>query len=211
MRSESSNRNIKPAIIREMPNGDLIIGPVRASYPHLKNGQVDSKSGKTRFTLACLLPPGTDIQKLLDIGEEQLREKAPGLKDKRKPIPTSVKRGVRPASDYAGKMGYEDGWHFIHTMTYDNPPAVVAFDKTTILPPDAIYPGCWVAVRITPFVYLPRPDAPGTGISWGLNTVQFLYDDKRIDTRIAPTDAFADVEWEDDEEPGAGDPDDPFA
>lgn len=193
--SPSSDRQIEPARILEMAENDFVIGLVRAAYPFLTKGKTDKNSGRVRYTMSILMPPGTAVQTLITAAENLIKANI-GDRLKGRPIPPSINRGIRfvdKEENYKNKAGYDPGWSFMGLMTYDTPPGVVDAAKNAI-DRGLVYPGCWVRVRTKAFWF--NTDSANMGISWGLNSVQFMHEDRRIDSRIAAEDAFPD--WEDD-------------
>lgn len=194
LRVEHSRRDITPARVDVQASGkDFNIGPVRLSFPYVaKPKHTDSGD---RYSGSILLPPGTDVAPLIEAAETVIKENL----SKGKKLGPQHKRGVRPAEELGHHKGYDEGWHFM-SMTSKEPVSCVDYRREDI-DPAAFYPGCWVRVRTRPFFY----DYNGNvGAGWGFNGLQFLYNDTRLDSRVAAREAFD--EWDDGEtagEPGS--------
>jgi hypothetical protein len=67
-------------------------------------------------------------------------------------------------------------------------PEVVDVNKTTIMDPDEMYPGCWCRMTVSAWSF----DHPsgGKGVGLSLDHVQKLKDGERIDGRVAAAEAF---------------------
>lgn len=186
LRVDHSTRLIKPATITLQENGrDFIIGPVRLAYPNIARPKQDDAGDK--YQCCIIIPPGSDVDLMINTAEEVILEKL----GKGKRLTPTMKRGIRNAEDYAGKMGFDDGWFFMNPMSRDQP-VTVDRDRNPC-DPTLFYPGCWVRLRTRPFFF---SNTGNQGAGWGLNALQFLYNDTRLDNRVSAATAFDD--WQDD-------------
>jgi hypothetical protein len=145
----------------------LRVGPGRLSWPSLLEPR-SFNNGPEKYSCVILLPPEYDVGPILKALEDVCtatwgpRNQWPSTAR----LPDAV---VRRAEEKKNVAGYEPGWHFISCNSND-PPGVVAWDKTPITNPREVYAGRWANVSMRPFVY----DNIGTGVSMGLGNVQLL-------------------------------------
>ena len=149
----------------------IVVGPGRLSFPFLLEPQATENGDKYSVTL--LLPPGYDTKPLLAALNECAREawgpdKAKWPKKAR--MPEDV---IRDATEKS-LAGYDEGWKFI-AATSKGKPGIVDANKDEVHDPDAVYAGRWGRVNVTPYTYAAKGNV---GISFGLNSVQILKNDK---------------------------------
>lgn len=80
-------------------------------------------------------------------------------------------------------------------LSTQNKPGVVGRDGKQIMDDEKIesliYPGCWCRATINPYSYVPRPNKPNKGVSFGLQSIQFYRNDETFLTAGNPEEDFA--------------------
>lgn len=156
------------------------------SYPQLLEPKPDSK-GKQKYSCALLFPKGSDLRplKLAVIAAAEAKygkERAAEMfrtKKLRSPFRT----------DWEAK-NYPEVEAFFNTRTtykpalFDNKAQAVSPEQAQEL----FYPGAFVKASLTAYWYSVDGN---TGITFGLNAVQFVGHGERIDNRVNPEDDFA--------------------
>lgn len=85
--------------------------------------------------------------------------------------------------------GFDEGWFFVKTQS-QNAPAVVDQNRQPILDASKIYAGCWCRFAVNVFAW---DNASGAGLSFGLEAVQLIREDERLDSSRKPVDELFDA------------------
>ena len=180
----------------------LVTPPVRLAFPALFEPKPVAKGNpQKKYQAVLLIPPSVDLKPFLEACKATMIEKW-GKVEKVKAANNPIKKCEDKELD-----GYEPGWHYINVKS-NYMPTVVDQRRQPILDPEQVYAGCWVRVAINAFAW--NHDQGGKGVSFGLNAVQFIRDDTRLDGRKEATDLFDEVEVaddsadDDDEKPAKG-------
>lgn len=184
---------------------ELVTPPVRLAFPALFEPKPVSKTNTTKktFQATLLLPPDMDLTPFKRCMIAAIEEKfGKAIKIRPDKIP------LKSCDDY-DYNGFDDGWYFIRTSTQYQP-TVIDQGKKPVLDPDAlvdretalkaaadrVFPGCWVRVHVKAYAW-DHPEG-GRGVSFGLNSVQLIRNDERLDGRRNANELFDVVEVEED-------------
>ena len=170
---------------------ELVTPPVRLSFPALFEPKPVAKgSDDEKYQASLLLPPDLDMKPFMDAIVAAAKEKWGGNLPK-----FPAKNNPIKSCDDKELAGYDEGWHYINTKS-NYPPTVVDQRRQEIIDPTRIFAGCWCRFHINAYAY----DHPvgGKGVSFGLNAVQLVREDARLDGRRDATELFDDVEGFDD-------------
>lgn len=165
--------------------GTIVRTPeVRLAFPALfepKPRSKDKPDVKT-FQAVLLIPPSVKKELFTNAIKAAMIEKW----GKVIPLPAS-KNPLRDCAEKPGLAGYEAGWTYINTHSKFKP-GVVDRLLVPVTDPSKVYPGMWVKAHINAFVW----DHPtgGKGVSFGLNAIQLVRDDERLDGRVDATALF---------------------
>lgn len=168
---------------------ELVTPPVRLAFPALFEPRpVFKGADEKKYQAVLLLPPGTNMQPFAAAMKAAMLEEwkeVPKLRPDKQPVRPCV-------GDYAG---FDEGWHFIRVSS-KYMPTVVDQRRQEVIDRERVYPGCWVRVHINAFAW--SHQTGGKGVSFGLNAVQLVRDDERLDGRKKPEDLFDPIEIEGD-------------
>lgn len=177
----------------------VITPPVRLAFPALFEARAVSNDpdAAEKYMATLLIPPGVDLRPFHDAIKAAMLEKWSKVL-KLPPEKNPIKDAETKDLD-----GYDEGWFFINTKS-NYAPQVVDQKRQDVIDPDRVYAGCWCRFHINAYAY----DHPkgGKGVSFGLNAVQIVRDDTRLDGRKSASEVFGDVEVEDDSPPPKGKP-----
>jgi len=173
--------------------GSLTTGPVRLSFPALKEPKPVSKDkpDDKKFQATLILPPDMDLKPFYDAVKAVMLERWGKL------IKLPARNNPIKSNDEKELDGYEDGGHFINTRSKRRPKCVDGKVQDVIDIEEVFYPGCWVRAHINAYAW-EHPQG-GKGVSFGLNAVQFFKDGERFDGAIDVSEAFDAVPVADDE------------
>ena len=160
----------------------------RLSYPHLFSPQTNDQ-GDERFKTAIFWPEGTDLTEMqnaaLTVAKARWGDEVVQL------IRTGKVRW--PFRNDAGDVkarGYPEGSTFVN-MSAKNRPGVVDANVADVIDPGEAYAGRDALINATAYTY----DVSGNrGVTFGVNHVQILGDNERLDGRKAASEVFAAVE-----------------
>jgi hypothetical protein len=189
---------------KKLPKNALITPPVRLAFPSLfamRRTLASDPNSKLAYQAAFLLPPGTDLVPFEKILTDAMISKFG------KPMPFAkgtTRYPIRAAEENGAYASLGAGWHFINTKSGQQVP-VVDRTNTPVVPDEdedperpghfrrssKIYSGLWVRAFLQAFAW---DKGAGKGVSFGLNGVQIVRDDDRIDGRMAATDVFTPLE-----------------
>lgn len=168
----------------------LVTPPVRLAFPALFEPKPVAKGNSTlKYQAVLLIPPSVQLAPFLEACKAAMLDKF-GKIERVKAQNNPIKKCEEKELD-----GYEPGWHYINVKS-NYAPTVVDQRRQDILDPERIFAGCWIRAAINAFAW----DHPqgGKGVSFGLNAVQLVREDARLDGRKGASDLFDEVEVEDD-------------
>lgn len=172
---------------------EVITPPVRLSFPALFEPKPRARGAeKLTFQATILIPPTVKLQPFVDAAKAAMIAKFG------KVIPMQPGKNPIHKCEEKEYAGYEPGWHYI-ALNSDRPPGVVDQRGVPITDPNKVYAGCWVNVYMNAYGW--SHPTGGRGVSFGLNAVQFVKDDERLDGRKSAKDVFEALELEDGEVP----------
>lgn len=166
----------------------IVTPPVRLAFPALFEPKPVAKGNPTlKYQAVLLIPPSVDLKPFYECVKAAMLEewgKVEKLPARNNPIKSCEEKELD---------GYEPGWHFINVKS-NYAPTVVDQRRQDILDPERIFAGCWVRCALNAFAW--KHDQGGKGVSFGLNAVQLVREDTRLDGRKSATDLFDEVEVE---------------
>lgn len=166
----------------------VVTPEVVLSYPHLLTPQANS-NGKPKFSSSLILLPGADMAGLQRAAMAAATAK---YGDKAAELFRTKKIRSPFRTDWEAK-NYPKDSVFLNVRSEQRP--LLVFPNLEPVPMDRItevfYPGCIVKASVTAFAYNREGNQ---GISFGLNTIQFIRDGERLDNRVAPEDEFEAVD-----------------
>lgn len=175
------------------PASRLVTPPVRLMFPELfRAAPVMKDKNKMRFQATLLIPPSVDMKPFHEA------VKAAMLADWGAVQRISGRSSPFKRCDDQEKQynGMAPGWVMIRTNS-KFAPHVVDQKRQDILEEDRIFAGCWCRFAIHAFTW----DDPERGVSFGLDAVQLIREDTRLDGRKGPEDLFEEVAVDDDVAP----------
>lgn len=171
----------------EKKNPSYVLTPeVRLSFPSLFEMKPRARgSDKLSYQATILIPPTVDLKPFHEAMVAAMQAKWGKV--------LQLPARNNPIHDCAEKAydGYLPGWHYIE-MNSDRQPGLVDRRSVPVTDKNLFYPGCWVRAFINAFAW----DHPtgGKGISFGLNGLQFIRDDDRLDGRPDVSSVFTPLE-----------------
>lgn len=181
-------------LITQKPNPAAIITlPVRLAFPALdkpKARSADDANNPAKWTYqsVLLIPPTVPIKTF------QQAVVAAMVAKWGKPI--ALKPGKSPIHECAEKpdvAGYVEGWNYINAHTKRKPGLVD--QQAQPCDHSLFYAGCWVRAFVNTYAW--EHPVGGKGVSFGLNALQFVRDDERLDGFAGATEVFDAIETED--------------
>jgi len=177
----------------ELGPTEIVTPPLRLAFPALFEPKPVAK-GKSdeMYQAVLLLPPDTDLKPFAACIKAAALEKFGKL-----PPMAADKNPIKSCAGKSQFAGYDEGWHYINTKSKFEP-TVVDQRRQSIIDPKMIFAGCWCRFHINAFAY----DHPqgGKGVSFGLNAVQLVREDERLDGRKTAEEVFDPIEVEGDED-----------
>jgi len=136
--------------------------------------------GDPKFTITMLFPKSTDLKALEAAAEAAIKEEWPNPE-------TRPKRLKRPFLD-----GDEVTWDGFPGCTYVRAtskyqPGVVDRKRQPITDEENFYPGCWARATVNAYTYTYMGKS---GVSFGLQNLQFIRDDESFSGRTNAEDDF---------------------
>jgi len=157
--------------------------PDKDGNPPTRRGQ----QGAPKFGVTAIFPAGTDLAALKQLahwaGQQRWGDKFPEVAKS-----STFKSPFRKGEDRQAKYGAEafpDGSIFCN-FTTKFLPGIVDANRQPILRAEEFYSGCWARAKVRAFAY----ENLGIGISFGLDSVQKVRDDKPFVTRGDAADDF---------------------
>ncbi len=160
----------------------------RLSYPHLFVAQTNDQ-GDERFKTAIFFAEGTDLSEMqnaaLAVAKARWGDEVVQL------IRTGkVRWPFRSDAADVKERGYPEGSTFVN-MSAKNRPGVVDANVADVLDPSDAYAGRDALINATAYTY----EVSGNrGVTFGVNHVQILADNDRLDGRKAASEVFSQVE-----------------
>jgi hypothetical protein len=173
-----------------LPSGNIRTCPVRLSFVYLLGKSKPRQNDEGSYGANLLFPVCADLSLLEEEAKRVEHAKWPE-NDPKGPRyePRKVTKVKSPFLDGADSLKY-DGYHagqtFLRCRTGANAtgeragtrkPVVVDAKQAPIVDPDLVYPGVWAVCTINPYAYA-QPE--NKGVSFGLNTVMIVADDRRL-------------------------------
>jgi hypothetical protein len=160
----------------------------RLSYPHLFVAQ-ENDQGDARFKTAIFFAEGTDLTEMqaaaLKVAKARWGDEVVKLIRAGK-----VRWPFRNEAEDVKARGYPKGSTFVN-MSAKNRPGVVDANVADVLDPSDAYAGRDCLINATAYTY----DVSGNrGVTFGVNHVQILGDNDRLDGRKAAAEVFVAVE-----------------
>lgn len=161
----------------------------RASYAHVFE-PAQTPSGDMKYSISLMIPKD-DIEGLKAIEKAIEEAIAKGLAVNKFPT-SAVPRLRKPLRDGDAEFesGQRDaaykGFYFLNAGN-KNQPGIVDQNVQPIIDPMEFYSGCWCRADIN---FFPYNTAGNLGIGVGLNNLQKVKDDDRLDGRQKAEDAF---------------------
>lgn len=176
----------------------VVTGPVRLSYVHVmrpkQNVKDDGSPDEPTYSVMMIIPK-TDTATLTAIRNAQKAALAAGVANGKFPggAPKAWKNTLRDG-DLEGETPELEGAFFMNVSSKSKP-GVVDKRVQPILDETEVYSGMWARVDIGAFPY----NSNGSkGVSFGLNHIQKIRDDERLDGATRAEDVFD--QWDGDEE-----------
>ncbi len=198
----------------------MITPEFRVSYPHVFKAHAPKEGDKPKFSVTMLFPKDTDLKGTYIAGYDE-DDGTPLLK------PRSLKSVIKnakvvefgpeenwpddlesPVTDgddpkHADKEGYAGNWVIKASTSEDQRPSVVDENGKAISSEDGgkFYPGCWARAYVYAYVYYyPNRQKPmKKGVSFILDHVQKLRDDKSFGGKKPVDQVFGPAPGRDDE------------
>lgn len=172
---------------------DIITPPVRLSFPQLFVPKAmrnpDGTAGKPKFSASLLLPPDIDLKPFAAAYKAALLKKFNTIEV----VVPAKNQPIKPADDKEAYATQFKGWRVINAGSNEqNRPVVVDQKLQPVTDASRIYAGMWVKVYLNAYAW--HHPTGGKGVSFGLNAVQIVRDDERLDGRRVATDVFTPLE-----------------
>lgn len=182
-----------------------LVTPVAVlSYPHLDAPQ-EADTGPSKYTATLIFTPEVlrskegavrfaALEEAVGQVAEEFFGKMVTMGNTKVPVREALAAGAlhNPFRRDTAKKGYPAGSVFINAKT-EQQPGMVRADLSRV-PAEEVralfYPGCHVRASVVPFAF----DNKLSGVSFGLNNLQWLSDGERLDSRVAAEDEFSAVE-----------------
>jgi hypothetical protein len=166
---------------------------VRFSYLNCFEAK-ETPSGKLKYS-ACIMIPKT-AKSILRIIQEAIDEAtAKGISSNKFSKKDASKGSFRtPLRDGDtehdnGDRGAEfKGMYFLNASSDNQPDVVGKNPKVPIIDANEAFSGCWGRVDVN---FFPYHAAGNKGVGVGLNNIQIVKEDERLDGRVKAEDAFA--------------------
>lgn len=177
----------------------VVTQPVRLSYVHILRPKMrvndDGSPAEPEYSCMLLIPK-TDRVTIAAIRNAQKAALAHGAAKGTfgtTGVPKAWKNTLRDG-DAEGETPEMEG-HLFMNVSSKSKPGCVDLSVQPILDQSEVYSGMWARVAIGAFAYNQKGNK---GVSFGLNHVQKIRDDERLDGSTSPEDVFA--PWDDGEE-----------
>lgn len=177
---------------------NIVIGPVRISFPHLFVPKSPKGSDNPQYSCMCVFDPKTKEGKkmLAQIsGAIEAAEEEGASKLEKTPI-KKQRRPLKDGDDEFPGDPYFDGKKILQCNNKKQPD-VVNKKREPITDEDETYPGMWAYVHVNMFAY---NSGGGVGVSASLQNVMKVKDDDRLDSRVSADKAFAGVSFDEDDD-----------
>ena len=175
--------------------GNIVSGIARASFPYLwdRSKPIPPNTEGT-YGINLVFPEDSDLSLLEAQIKASVEAKWPNPKTRPK-----LKLPLKDQGEMTRFEGYNDGGRYVIATSRQNKPAV--WDKQVQRMhedrKDEVYPGCRVIATIRPFTY---DKGVNRGVSFGLQEVQLVADDKRLGGFSGTGGAFSGVDLDNEED-----------
>jgi len=176
----------------------------RVSYPKVFKPDMNKLSKKLEYSVEALFPKGADMKPMQAIAEAACVNKFGADKTK---WPKNIRNPFRDQAEKEkeGKLadGLVKGAVFMRFKCdgEKHRPAIVGRKLEPITEEHQFYAGCWAKASVGAFAY---NQAGNAGVSFGLNSLQFVKDDTPFSGRPSIEDAFEAIEEDGNVDEGAG-------
>lgn len=181
----------------------VVIGPVRLSYANVWEPKAPKGSTKLVYSSQLVFDLNdTETKRIVDEAIEDAKKDGKALLDGVKPnkLRTPLYVGLE---EYPGEAYYKDKFYLNASNTKQPQIVKKVKGKTVdIIDEEEIYSGVWAYVYVNFFAY----NNVGQGIGCSLQHILKAKDDERLDNRISAETAFANVNFDTDEETPSGTP-----
>lgn len=168
----------------------IITPTFRASYLNIFQPMPDPQ-GRHKYSVQMLFPKdSTDLAPLKKGIEDAIKTKWGSLEKAPKPLRTPLRDGdveKEPGSVYEGM------WFLSASATEERQPGLVDQKLQAIIDPSAVYSGCWMRAQVSFYAY---DKAGNRGVGVGLQNLQLVRLDDRLDGRAKAESAFGVIEEE---------------
>lgn len=179
------------------PNGNYRTCPVRLSFPHIFARQKPiPPNTEGKYGANLLIPPIADISMIRQAAIDKALEKWPNAGQ---PGAPKLKLALLPQSENQQYEGYGPEGFFIRA-TADRRVPFLDMRMAPIVDEAKAYPGAWVFAVIRPFHY---DTSVNKGVSFGLQSLMFICDDKQLGGGSNPVQDYAGVNISSDVNPSA--------
>lgn len=175
--------------------GNIVTCIARASFPYLwERSKPIPPNTEGTYGINLVFPAEADLSLLEAQVKAAIEGKWPNPKTRPK-----LKLPLKDQGEMVRFEGYNEGGRYIIATSRQNKPAV--WDKRVQRihedRKELIYPGCWVIATVRPFTY---DKGVNRGVSFGLQEVQLVADDKRLGGFSGTGGAFSGVDLDEEED-----------
>lgn len=160
----------------------------RVSFPSVFEAS-SYEGGAPKFSVCAVFTPALFNAKDKELWKamEALADEVSVEKFKRKlaQLPANFKKPFRDGEEKMDLVGFGAGKIFCN-FSSKMKPGIIDLGRNNITDPEEFYPGVWARATITCYAY----DNVGKGVAFGLQNLQKLKDDERLDSRTDANDDF---------------------
>lgn len=180
----------------QLRDSELVTEPCRLAFPSLfqKKPKFPDSQVET-YQAVILIPPTVNLEPFKAAMKAAMQEKWG------KPMKIEGRSNPLQRCDDSNSFGELKGWWYIRTHS-GYQPAIVDQKRQEIIDPNRIFAGCWCRFHVNCFAW---DNKGGKGLSFGLNAVQLVREDSRMDGRRKATDVFEPIESTDEAPAASGD------
>ena len=166
---------------QELPDGQILSGPVRLSFVHLFTpGKPGDNGQEGKYGAALLFPPGVDMRVFEVAWNRVARGAFPNnWTPDGKPIGLHSPFHDQGEKAYSAKplSGYTPGAIFVNVLSKFRPIVVHASDpKTQVTDEARAYAGVWAVASLNTYSYKNKK----TGVGFGLQQVMLIADNSKL-------------------------------
>lgn len=170
----------------ELRDNEVLTPPCRLVFPCLVEPRPRTKDPKDANDLwygaGLLVPPEADLRGFANAIKAAMKQEWGDrtVKLRGRGLP------IHEASEYAYD-GFEEGWKFIRSYSRFKP-GLTDQKLAKVVDPQKFYAGSWCNFLLSAQAW--RHDVGGQGVSFYLQAIQFVSDDRRLDGRRNATEVF---------------------